>query len=138
MSAKVKKMIAFLLAIAAGVTFIVFGSLSLKEIREYTKTPAVVSHVASSFVPDGEGGETQEIKIYVNYTFDGKEYQDIELQNTKTSLREGDELTILVNPADPTKASNATKGMATIEIVAGSVVGLIGLGGLALTFIRRG
>ena len=135
MNNAIKKIIFGLLVLAGGVVFIVFGSISLKEVKTLPTTEAVVSHVQKEWVSDGEGGETQEITIFVTYTIDGEEYTE-ELQNAKTSLKKGDNITVYYKPGDPTYVSGATKGLAAIQISIGCVIALIGLGMMVSAVIK--
>lgn len=131
MSNTIKRLIATVLFVVGGAVFIVFGCVSLKEIRNFTPIPAVVSHVTREWTPNGDGTDTEDISIFVTYTVDGQEYTE-ELQNTKTSYKQGDEITVLCNPEDPTQVSGATKGLAAIQIGAGA---LFALGGI-LAFVK--
>lgn len=132
MNNQLKKLIAVLILLAGGAVFIVLGVTSLKEIREFKQVPAVVSHIEREWTPNGDGTDTEDIKIIVTYTVDGQEYTE-ELQNTKTSYKQGDEITVLYNPEDPTKVSGATKTMAIIQLAAGGALALAG----AATFIFK-
>ena len=84
---------------------------------------------------DGDGGETEEIKIFVTYTVDGQEYTE-ELNNTKTNLKEGENITVLYNPEDPTEVSGASKGGVALQIGFGSLFLLGGLASLAALIIK--
>ena len=136
MNARIKKLLAVLLLLAGGAVFIVFGFVSLKEMREFRQTPAVVADVQTEWVPDGEGGDTQQITIFVTYTVDGKEYTE-QLQNTKTNLKQGERITVLYNPEDPTQVSGATRGIVAIQFCAGALLALAGLGTL-VAFVVKG
>ncbi len=131
-----KKLIAVVLLVVGGVVFIIFGGISLKEIKHFTPVSAVVSHVEREWTPNGDGTDTEEITIFVTYTVDGREYNE-ELQNTKTNLKQGDQITVLYNPEDPTEVSGATKGIAALQMGFGAVLILGGLGTLA-AFIVKG
>ena len=135
MNNRLKKLIAGLVAIAAGAVFIVFGFISLKELREFKQVEALVSDIQVDLVTEGDGSQTQEIHIFVTYTVNGQEYTE-ELQNTKTSMKKGDTITVLYNPENPKEVSGATKGIATVQLAAGAAIALFGLGFAALTLIR--
>ena len=132
MSNQIKKLIAVLILLVGGAIFIVFGATSIKEIREFKPIPAVVSHIEREWMPDGDGTDTEQITIIVTYTVDGHEYTE-ELQNTKTNYKQGDAITILYNPEDPTEVSGATKTIALIQLTVGSA---LVLGGIA-TFVLK-
>ena len=135
MSNQMKKLLAALLLIAGGVVFLVMGGISMKEINHYPQVSAVVSHIQRDWVPDSDGYDHEEIKIFVTYTVDGKEYTE-ELQNTKTDLNKGDSITVYYNPENPKEVSGATKGGMALQFAVGGVLLLAGLGTAAVTVIK--
>lgn len=135
MNGNIKKLIAILLFVAGGVVFVIFGGITLKEIKNFTPVPAVVSHITREWTPNGDGTDTEDISIFVTYTVDGQEYTE-ELQNTKTNYKQGDEITVLYNPEDPTQVSGATKGIAAIQMGVGILFVLGGLASLAMLIIK--
>lgn len=134
MNSQMKKLIAAIILIAGGAIFIVFGATSIKEMRDFKQVPAVVSHIEREWTPNGDGTDTEEIRIFVTYTVDGKEYTE-ELQNTKTNYKQGDAITVLYNPADPTEVSGATKTMTVIQFAIGGVLVLAGMGVFVFKFL---
>ena len=135
LNGRMKKLIVILLLVVGGVVFIVFGGISMKEIKNFTQIPAVVSHISREWTPNGDGTDTEEIKIFVTYTVDGQEYTE-ELNNTKTNYQQGDNITVLCNPEDPTEVSGATKGMAYFQMGFGMLFVLGGLGALVSLVIK--
>ena len=134
MSNQLKKLIAVIILLVGGAVFIVFGATSVKELRDFKQVSAVVSHIEREWTPNGDGTDTEEIKIFVTYTVDGQEYTE-ELQNTKTGYKQGDEITVLYNPADPTVVSGATKTMTIIQFAVGGVLILAGIGTFVFKFL---
>jgi hypothetical protein len=132
---RMKKLIVALLLLAGGIVFIVWGSITLKQTTKFPKTTAVVTHVQREFTPDGEGGETEEIHIFVTYTAEGKTYNE-ELQNTKTSLREGDVTDVVYNPDKPAEVYGASKTGGVLQLVFGGVLALAGLGSAAAVLLK--
>ena len=135
MSNKLKKMLVSVVMIAGGAVFLALGFMSVKQINHYPQTAAVVSHIQKDYVPDSDGYDREEIKIFVTYEVDGKEYTE-ELQNTKTNLKQGDNITVYYNPDNPEEVSGATKTMAAIQLGIGAALALAGLGTLVLAIIR--
>ncbi len=135
MNARLKRFIAAVVLLAGGVVFIAMGARSLKEVDRFPKTEAVVARVEREWVPDSDGGDTEEISIFVTYTVDGKEYTE-RLNNTKTNLSEGDRITVHYDPDDPASVSGATKGMAAVYIVIGCALALGGAGSAVFALIR--
>ena len=134
MNSQMKKLIAVIILIAGGIVFIVLGAISVKELREFKRVPAVVSHIERDWTPNGDGTDTEELKIFVTYTVDGKTYTE-ELQNTKTTYKQGDEITVLYNPAKPSEVSGATKTMSVIQFAVGGVLVLAGAGVFVFKFL---
>ena len=116
----VKKIFALIILIAGGILFIVLGLSGIKEIRTFPQTDATVAAVEREWVPNGDGGDTEQVKIRVSYTVDGKQYEE-ELQNAKSSLKKGDQLRVYYDPQKPEYVSGATKGMSMLEIGFGSL-----------------
>ncbi len=135
LNSHIKKRIAAALMIVGGAVFIIFGSVTMKQMKTFTPVPAVVSRIEREWAPDGEGGETEEINIFVTYTVNGKEYTEA-LQNTKTDLKQGEAITVLYNPEDPTEVSGASKSGAALQMGFGSLFVFVGLGTLAALVIK--
>ena len=135
MNNRMKKLIAALVLLAAGVICFVFGATSSKELKEYRQVTAVVTEIQRELIPDSDGGNTEQMKIFVTYSVGGKEYTE-ELQNTKTNMKQGDAITVLYNPSDPTQVSGATKGIAVIQYALGAVLTLAGLGTAAFALLK--
>ena len=135
MNNQLKKLIAVLMFLVGGVALIVFGVSSYKQVSTYPQTDAVVAGVHKELVPDGEGGTTQEVTIYVTYTADGKEYTEA-VSNVKGTLKEGDALRVCYNPENPAEVFGASKTGPVIMLVMGAVCVLASLGVGALTLLR--
>ena len=58
------------------------------------------------------------------------------MDGTCVTLHEDDSITVLYNPEKPHEVSGATKGMATIQFIAGGVLILAGLGSFAVSLIK--
>lgn len=135
MTTRNKKIIASFLLFVAGALFVFFGFTSLREMKDFTPVRAEVTRVEKEWVPDGENGDTEEIKIYVTYAYEGKEYTEL-LQNTTTNHSEGDIITVLCNPQDPTVVSGANKTVVMIQFAAGGLFALGGIVTFVLTLIK--
>lgn len=135
MNNKLKKLIAVLMFLVGGVVLVVFGVTSMKQVSNFPQTDAVVAGVHKELVPDGEGGSTQEVTVYVTYTVDGKEYTE-EVSNVSGTLKEGDSLRVCYNPEKPEEVYGASKTGPVIMLAMGAVCILASLGTGALTLIR--
>ena len=112
-----------MLAIIAGIVFIVFGAVNFSQHNKYIDTTAVVSRVT---ITEGIGDEPDDVEIFVRYTVDGKEYES-QLNNTSTNLKEGQTVKVKYDPSDPSKVISASKSYAFIAIGFGALVVLIGI-----------
>ncbi len=86
---------------------------------------AVINEIQSYRDSDGDYCH----RVYVNYTYGGKEYENIYLSEYSSNMYEGKEITLLVDPDDPAKIST---GFVTIFVGAmfagmGVIFGLIGM-----------
>ena len=115
-----------LILIIGGLVFIFLGFTSLKEVNSFAKVEAVVSRVDVEETVDEEGTITTNETVYVKYTVDGKEYDEL-LQFAKSGCKVGDKLTVLYNQKNPSYVSGATKTMAFVYLGAGALVAVIGL-----------
>jgi len=130
------RFVAPIVAVVIGIVFIVMGCISLKQVKNFPTIEAVVTDVTRESTMDADGTYSTTTTVYVTYTIDGQEYEEI-LQNAGNDYTKGDEITVLYNPEDPTYVSGATKGSSTIGIIAGCVITVLGLGLTAKAFIGR-
>ena len=135
MNNRMKKLIAAVILLAGGAVFIVFGCITLRQMKTFDQVPAVVTKVAREWTTDSDGSDVEDITIYVTYTVDGKEYTE-SLQNTKTNYKEGDEITVFCDPSDPTNVTGASKGGAALQLTFGGVIALAGLATAAGVIIK--
>jgi flagellar basal body-associated protein FliL len=138
MQGKIQKIILPILFIIGGIVFIILGVKSSAEIKNFPEVKATVTKIDTKVIEeqdsDGNFSTREEQTVYVKYTVDGKEYNEI-LQSAPNS-KEGDTLTAHYNPKKPTYITGATKGSNTIFIIVGIVVSLIGLISGALFLIK--
>ena len=131
---KIKKLLVSLMIIAAGIAFIIFGSISFKEVKNFPEVQAVVTKVETNIVQDDEG-TTEEKTIYVQYTVDGVEYNEV-LQNTSSNAQENETITVRYNPEKPEYVTGATKASGTLQLAVGIVIAVAGLASAVITFIK--
>ena len=114
-----KKVLPVVVLIAGGILFLVLGIGSIREIRSFPETEAVVSRVERDLITDDEGGQSENVTVYVQYRIDGKDYEEL-LQSAKGSVSEGDRITVHYNPDKPEYVTGATKGSSMLAILAGA------------------
>jgi hypothetical protein len=118
-----KRLLYPLLALLAGIAFIVFGVINFSQHNNYIETDAVVSKVT---IIETFYDEPDDVEILVRYTVDGKEYES-QLNNTSTNLKEGQNIKVKYDPSDPSKVISASKSYAFIAIGFGALVVLISI-----------
>lgn len=76
-------------------------------------------------------------RVYVNYTYDGIDYEEVSINSYTSSMYEGKEITLLCDPKNPRHIMERSAGSLVIIILAGmgSVFTLIG--GIPLIVIGR-
>ena len=116
-----------LFAIVIGIVFVVMGFADFKHLKEYPEVEVVVTKVESVISYDADNNMTEDVTVYVSYTVDGNEYNDIVLNNASGNYKEGDVVTVRYNPEKPEEVTAATKVTAMIKIVLGAVAALAGL-----------
>lgn len=119
-----------------GIIVIVVGFSEKSHAKTYTPVSAVVSQVDVTTTFDEDNTPTEEHTVYVKYTVNGKEYNEI-LSGSSNSMKEGDTLTVRYNPENPSEVTASTVKSATMLIVIGAIVCVIGLGSFVFMFIRR-
>lgn len=132
----IKKILLPVGAIILGAAFIIIGFTRLSQAKNFPEKLAVVTKVDVVTTYDAEDNRTDDYTIYVKYTVDGKEYNEI-LNGGSSSMKEGDEIKVHYNPEDPAFVTDATPQKATLFIVIGAVAAVIGVGGIVLMFIRK-
>ena len=77
--------------------------------------------------------------VYVNFTYNGKEYRNVELSEYSSSMYEGKKITLLFNPEADGTAIVRTKSMINLPAMIVSFIGIIfliiGLAGIIPTYI---
>lgn len=121
------KILASVIILAIGIVFIVLGAKNISQINTFPQVSAVVSEVVTETSTDADGNDTTEETVYVSYTVNGNEYNEI-LQYAEGSYNKGDSITVQYNPENPSYVIGATKKGGIIRIAFGCVLALAGSG----------
>ena len=78
-------------------------------------------HITGQIVDIVHHGDNYD--VYVSYRFNGNDYDDIPINTYTSTMREGDDIELLINPDDPFKADSPT-GTIIIVVVFG-IMGVI-------------
>lgn len=98
-----KSFIPFLLG-AIGVISILFGLLFLGNTIRISMNSVSVTATISSIQTTYSDGDTR-YKAYVDFEYDGETYTDIPLSHWDSGMYEGKEITLKINPENPTETS---------------------------------
>ena len=110
-----------------GLLFLVSGLIKFSQINNYPQTNAMITQI--EWEP-GAGEESDKYTVYVRYSVGGTTY-DQQLDNYKSSYREGQTITIRYNPEKPTTITAVGPVAATIITAFGGVVLAAGVAALA-------
>ncbi len=110
-----------------GLLFLVSGLIKFSQINNYPQTNAMITQI--EWEP-GAGEESDKYTVYVRYSVGGTTY-DQQLDNYKSSYREGQTITIRYNPDKPTTITAVGPVGATIITAFGGLLFAAGVVALA-------
>lgn len=76
-------------------------------------------------------------RVYVNYTYDGSDYEEVPINSYSSSMYEGKEIELLCNPENPWEIQEKSAGSFLIIILSGMGILFILVGGIPLLVIVR-
>ena len=128
---KFKKVFGLVITLVVGVVLVGFSiaALSAPDVDYQTTTGTIVDIQEETDAEDFTSGQT-----YVDYTVDGKEYTHVEFGSYSSSMKLGDKVTVLYDPADPTHIQ--AEGTEFVPYVV-LVVGILILLSIPVGFIWR-
>lgn len=135
MKNRLVKLLASVVAIAGGILFIVLGCVGISQVNNFPEVEATVTQVEIETTTDTDGTTSETATVYVSYTVDGTEYNEI-LDDSNSDMKEGDKITVRYNPEKPEKVTATTKTAGFVRIAFGIVIALAGIVSLALFIIR--
>lgn len=98
---KDKTIIFYIIFSLAGILMLIMGYVFLIRTMRFQKNAVEVTVVISAIerYTDSDGNTNH--RVFVDYDFDGVHYHDVQLSEYNSSMREGKQLTMLVDPEDP-------------------------------------
>ena len=126
---KIFRLIFPILAIVFGIIAIVSGThkLQTKDLYDASATAVITGIEREWRGTDEDGFDEYDYHVWVDYEVDGKTYEHVEYPGYDSSMKDGDEIEIRYQSANPGEISEANiTGNAAIIIVVGSVLCLIG------------
>ena len=92
--------------------------------KDYVETKAVIDRIESEWIDE----DNTEYHVFVTYTYEGTTYEEAELGDYKASYGEGKEITIMVDPKDPTNIEGTGRqGAAIYATIIGGVMLLVSI-----------
>ena len=119
-----------------GFIFIIVGIIWLVSGRRFVQSAVKVSAVISEIESYRDSDENVNYRVYVNYSYGGQRYEDIRLNEYSSSMYEGKEIQVMLDPDNPKKLMTNLGlyigpavfiGMGAIFTSAG-VISLVGMG----------
>jgi hypothetical protein len=135
MKNRIVKLIASVIAVLGGILFVVLGCVGISQVKNFPEIEATVTQVEIDTTTDSDGTTSETETVYVSYTVDGTEYNEI-LDDSSSNMKEGDKITVRYNPEKPNKVTATTKTAGFVRIAFGIVITLAGIASLALLIIR--
>ena len=121
-----KKLLPLIIALVAGIVFIVTGCSNISQVKNFPEVNAVVTRIDTEITTDSDGTTTEDETVYVEYTVDDQTYNEV-LQYAPGSVNENDEIVVRYNPEKPDYVTGATKNSGVVRIVVGAVLIVAGL-----------
>ncbi|MBR7070925.1 MAG: hypothetical protein IKI29_02005 [Clostridia bacterium] len=135
---KLMPMLMSIVAVIAGVVFIIAGihSLATKDLYDSTVTATVVD-VQEEWDNSDPDDSRLVTTVFIDYEIDGVKYEHVESPESNSGMKIGDKVEILYQSKDPSKisAKNITTG-AIIFIVVGALLAIGGVFATVKSFIR--
>ena len=113
-----------MIAVLGSLIFLIGGSVKMVKVNTYPKTSAKITKIET--VETAEPDEPDSYKAFVKYYVNGKGYE-AELDNYKSSYREGEEILIRYDPEDPTDITAMSTLSASVVIAAGALFLVFGV-----------
>jgi len=123
-SRRIKKILGAILLVVLGIVMIVFSVCVINNTKNtaFVETPATITRIDTEWV-----GDESEHHVFVKYTYEGEDYSG-ELGSFTTGMKEGKEITILVDSENPTNIQDKNTGkFMYIVTILGAVVILLGI-----------
>lgn len=135
MNNQIKTLIFGVIFIIGGLIFVIMGLKSNSEIKNFPEVQVTVAGVEVNYTTEGDGTQTREETVWVNYTVDGVEYDEI-LNAAPGNLKQGDTLIAHYNPEKPSYVNGSTAKSNLIPILFGVFFMLAGIATTVLKLLR--
>lgn len=138
----ISAIVVFAVVLLFGIAFLVgFLALNKKIPENFVETEAKIVKIQKELSPtadetDGLNDDDYEYTVFVEYSYEGETFSEVEYPKYSSSMKEGDTVKLFVNPEKPSEFM-ADKSGEIGFIIAGIVAILIGAGGLGFNIYKR-
>ena len=138
----VRGIIIFSTILIIGILFLtLFPKLNKPIPENYVETKATIIRIEEELSPtyddiDGFDATDYEYTVFVEYTYNGKTYSEKEYGSYDSSMKEGDTVTLYVNPDEPDDFMCEPVNNSILVII-GIVIVVVGIGGLGFTIYKK-
>ena len=113
-----------------GIPFLLIGLFMGLHTKDFHEKAVEVQGIIQIIAIDRDGDET-DYDVFVSYDYEGTEYSNVRLNSYSSSMYEGEEITLLVNPDNPREVETENAGF-ILAAVFGSIGIIFTLVGLSL------
>lgn len=124
-----------LIGLLVGASFLGVGIFMLSTPHDdYLPVVATIVEIQETWTGDNEYA----YEVYVDYTVDGTAYRHVRLGNYSSGYREGKEINLFYNPANPSQIEAGGRGIWGIALTAvGGLIFLFSLSRLLYPLLQR-
>ena len=122
--------------VLVGILFLVLGIVTSNKVKNSDTVYVETTGVISSITVEKPNKDETIYTVLVDYEADGVIYEDAEYGSYDSSMKEGDEVTVLYNQDDPTDITYpGFEKLPTIICIAGALAIVFGIGLTVKTLI---
>ncbi len=124
--------IVFSIVLIFGIIFLIlsFSVLNQQIPENYVEIEAEIS-----YINEIEIDNDFQYEVFINYSYDGQNFNDKEYDKYDSSMKAGKTVTIFVNPDNPAEYCSDDSDNFVFPLIGGVVI-VIGVGGLAYNIIQ--
>lgn len=138
----IRSVIIFSVVLAFGIAFLAFFLCFNEAVPEnYVEVQAKIIRIEEELSPvydesDGLDASDYEHRVFITYSYEGQTYTEKEYGNYDSGMKEGDNVTVYLNPDDPDDFMSDPSG-SSVFVIVGIVIILAGAGGLGYSIFKK-
>ncbi len=131
---KVYKILSIVFGVVSAV-FILEGAIVFAHSKSYIENAELISCTVADIESEIDGNGSVSYRVYVDYTYKGREYKHIELNQYSDSMNRGKEIEVYVDKDDPENVK-AKSFVLVLPIVFMLIGAAFGIAASVIVFIR--